>query len=143
MPVLDAAAHAAAPVEEVWKLLYDPERFPDWWQGLAAVAPAREEGAGDVTFFPDGHPDFPLPQLLRADGDGRGVTVSCLVSRLVFAWRLAPAGHDDEEATRISVHVEIPEAEAHRLETQRESIRASLRALAELAEATAAPPARG
>ena len=33
------AARSAAPVEEVWKLLYDPSRFPEWWQGLEAVEP--------------------------------------------------------------------------------------------------------
>jgi hypothetical protein len=33
-------------------------------------------------------------------------------------------------ATRISVHVEIPQAEAHRLGTQREAIAASLSRLA-------------
>ena len=58
--------------------------------------------------YPDGYPDFPMPQQLRTDGDGHKVLVSCLVSDLVFEWRLEPLG----ERTRIAVHVEIPEAEA-------------------------------
>ena len=57
------------------------------------------------------------------------MTVSCLVSDLRFDWRLEPDG----EGTLITVDVEIPEAEAHRLDTQREIISASMRRLAELA----------
>ena len=57
------------------------------------------------------------------------MTVSCLVSDLRFDWRLEPDG----EGTLITVDVEIPEAEAHRLDTQREIISSSMRRLAELA----------
>ena len=48
----------------------------------------------------------------------------------MFEWRL-----DEEPAggTRISVHVEIPEAEAHRLEDQRAAVHGSLVRLADLA----------
>jgi hypothetical protein len=70
-----------------------------------------------------------MPQNLRTDADGRRVTVSCLVSDLVFAWKLEPDG----DGTRIAVHVEIPEEEAARLDDQRAAIAASLRALADLA----------
>jgi uncharacterized protein YndB with AHSA1/START domain len=139
MPTFDDSTTSAAPVEEVWKLLYDPFRFPDWWRGLETVAPGGDERGGDVTFYPAGYPDFPMPQQLQMAGDGRGVTVSCLVSDLVFEWRLEPAG----DGTRIGVHVEIPEREAHRLETQRDAVSGSLRSLAALAEATGAPPAPG
>ena len=51
------------------------------------------------------------------------MTISCLVSYLRFEWRLEPSGAD---ATRITVHVEIPEEEAHRLDGQRDAVRASL-----------------
>ena len=83
--------------------------------------------------YPDGYPDFPMPQQLETTREQRSVKISCLVSDLRFEWRLAPL--DDGEATAISVHVEIPDAEAHRLETQREVIRRSLARLAELAAA--------
>ena len=56
-----------------------------------------------------------MPQNLRTDADGKRVTVPCLVSDLVFAWQLEPL----EDGTRIAVHVEIPEAEAFRLDDQR------------------------
>jgi hypothetical protein len=132
MPTFDDAATSDAPVEEVWKLLYDPSRFPEWWEGIETVEP----GPGGFTMYPRGYPDFPMPQMLRSDG--RRVTISCLVSHLVFEWRLEPTAAD---GTRIAVHVEIPEAEAHRLDGQRAAVSASLRSLAALA--TGVPPARG
>ena len=55
--------------------------------------------------------------------------VSCLVSELRFEWRLEPTN----QGTRITVDVEIPDAEAHRLDAQREIISASMKRLAELA----------
>jgi uncharacterized protein YndB with AHSA1/START domain len=143
VPSFDDSTVAQAPVEEVWKLLYDPMCFPRWWEGVETTEPAGEGAGGDFTMYPDGYPDFPMPQALRADGDGRTVTISCLVSDLVFEWRLEPLAADD--GTRIAVHVEIPEAEAHRLDGQRDVVSASLRSLAALAAATPtdAPRARG
>ena len=133
VPQFDDAAISAAPVEEVWKLLYDPARFPEWWRGIGTVEPRAHEGRGDFTMFTDGYPDFPMPQELRSDLSGRSVTVSCLVSDLVFAYRLTPLTEGD--GTEIAVHVELPEEEAHRLETQRGVVRDSLETLAALAAA--------
>ena len=135
MPGFDDAITAAAPVEEVWKLLYDPARFPEWWAGVGSVQPRPE---GGYTMYPEGYPDFPMPQQLRTDTDGRRVTISCLVSDLVFEWRLEPV----DDGTRVGVHAELPEREAHRLADQRAAVSASLRSLAALAgtDAPAAPP---
>jgi uncharacterized protein YndB with AHSA1/START domain len=121
----DSATSAAAP-EEVWKLLYDPSRFPEWWTGVGTV---DLDAPGTYTMYPEGYPDFPMAQLLETRRDEQRVTVSCLVSDLRFEWRLAPAG----EGTLITVDVEIPEAEAARLDTQREVISGSMRRLAALA----------
>ena len=122
----DTAMSAAAP-EEVWKLLYDPSRFPEWWSGVGTV---EVGGAGrGYTMYPDGYPDFPMAQLLETRRTEQRVTISCLVSDLRFEWRLAPEG----DGTLISVEVEIPEAEAGRLDAQREIIAGSMRRLAELA----------
>ena len=130
MPTFDDSATTSAPVEEVWKLLYDPARMVEWWEGIERVEPS---GDGEITIYPDGYPDFPMPQELRTAADGHGLTISCLVSYLVFEYRLEPL----DPGTRISVHVEIPEEEAHRLEAQRAGVSASLRSLAALAAATA------
>ena len=126
MPSFHDTASSAAPPENVWKLLYDPARFPDWWAGIGTV---EVRDAGSYTMYPDGYPDFPMAQLLDTQHDQHRVTISCLVSDLRFEWRLEPDG----EGTLISVDVEIPEVEAHRLEGQREMISASMRRLAALA----------
>ena len=112
----------------MWKLLYDPARFPDWWAGIGTV---DVTGDGQYTLYPEGYPDFPMAQLLDTRRDEGRVTVSCLVSDLHFEWRLQPDG----DGTLITVDVEIPEAEAHRLDGQREVISASMKRLAELASA--------
>lgn len=144
MPSFDDAVTTAAPIEEVFKLLYDPARIGTWLQGVDLVEPHGHDGRGDFTVYPAGFPDYPMPQGLRTGADGRTVVFSCLMFALEYAWRLEPAGADGD-ATRIAVRVEIPEAEAERLEEQRALIGASLLALAAVAErsATAAPRARG
>ena len=129
MPRFSDTVTTPAPPEEVWKLLYDASRFPDWWEGVETV----REGEDGPTFYPDGYPDFPMPQMLESSRDGGRVKVSCLVSDIRFEWRLA----EEDGGTRISVDVEIPVEESHRLERQSEIATASLRNLAELASAAA------
>ncbi len=126
MPTFTLTARSLTPVEEVWKLLHDPARFPEWWDGMATVVPGPD---GVYTMWPAGWPDFPMQQRLQAGtGDGR-VTISCLVSDIVFRWQLRAAG----EATDIEVEVELPEHEAHRVPEQRRSIERSLDFLVALA----------
>jgi hypothetical protein len=71
-----------------------------------------------------------MAQQLRTSGDGRRITISCLVSFLEFEWTLEEA---DGDATRVTVRVEIPEVEAHRLDDQRAAVRASLEKLTTVA----------
>jgi uncharacterized protein YndB with AHSA1/START domain len=123
VPSFHDSAASAAPPEEIWGLLYDPARFPDWWAGIETV---EVQSDGEYTIYPDGYPDFPMAQLLDTERRNQRVTVSCLVSDLRFEWRLQPDG----DGTIITVDVEIPDAEAHRLQSQRETIRASLQRLA-------------
>ena len=86
MPGFTLTAPAAAPVEEVWKLLFDPTRFPEWWAGIAT---ARVEEAGAYTIWPDGQPDYPMPQQMRADRGAGRVAMSCKVNDIEFSWQLA------------------------------------------------------
>lgn len=130
MPGFVLTARAQAPVEEVWKLLHDPARFPEWWAGVQTV---RSDGSGRFTLWPAGYPEFPMAQRLRTEhADGR-VTISCLVSDLEYRWQLTEAG----EATDIEVAVMLPDQEAHRLATQRQLISESISRLAALAVLTA------
>jgi uncharacterized protein YndB with AHSA1/START domain len=128
MPAFSLTAHAGAPVEEVWKLLHDPARFPEWWEGVETVA----AGAGGAyTIWPSGYPDYPMAQQLRAEPDDGRVTISCLVSDLIFVWRLRADG----ETTDIDVEVELPERESHRLPVQRDLLTKSLANLSAIAAA--------
>lgn len=68
-------------------------------------------------------PDFPMAQILDIRRTEHRVAISCLVSDLRFEWRLEATG----EGTLIAVDVEIPESEAHRLDTQREVISTSVK----------------
>jgi len=128
MPEFRLSASTTAPVEEVWKLLHDPSRFPEWWSGIETV---RTEGVDTYTMWPEGHPNFPMVQQLRTEpADGR-VTISCLVSNLEFRWQLS----EQSPGTAITVTVEIPPAEAHRLGDQQQLIANSLHRLVDLAAA--------
>ena len=127
MPGFALSTDCRAPVEEVWKLLFDPARFPDWWAGIETV---RKDAPGQFTQWPVGYPDFPMPQKLRADqADGR-VIISCQISAIDVIWQLAEAG----AGTAIHVNVTLPDSEAHRLDRQHQIIEASLHRLAALAE---------
>jgi uncharacterized protein YndB with AHSA1/START domain len=131
MPSFHDSAVTRADAQEVWKLLYDPARFPEWWAGIGTVEQSSDEAS--YTMYPEGYPDFPMAQLLDTAREEGRVTVSCLVSDLRFEWALEPLAGG---GTRIAVDVEIPEAEAARLDGQRETIRASLAKLAELSALT-------
>jgi uncharacterized protein YndB with AHSA1/START domain len=128
MPGFALSASCRAPVEEVWKLLFDPARFPQWWVGIETV---RADAPGTFTQWPTGYPDFPMPQKLRVDQAHERVTISCQVSDIDVVWQLAEAG----AGTSIHVTVSLPEQEAHRLDGQHRVIEESLHRLAALAEA--------
>ena len=89
MPGFALSAQCRAPVEEVWKLLFDPARFPDWWAGIETV---RKDAPGEFTQWPAGYPDFPMPQKLRVDQASERVTISCQVSDIEIVWQLAEEG---------------------------------------------------
>jgi uncharacterized protein YndB with AHSA1/START domain len=128
MPGFTLSAGCRAPVEEVWKLLFDPARFPDWWAGIETV---RKDAPGEFTQWPAGYPDVPMPQKLRVDQASERVTISCQVSDIDVVWQLAEAG----TGTSITVTVSLPEREARRLEGQHQAISESLHRLTALAEA--------
>jgi hypothetical protein len=128
MPGFELSADCDAPVEEVWKLLFDPARFPDWWFGIETV---RKDAPDQFTLWLAWHRDFPMPQSLRVDEANERVTISCLVLDIEVVWQLTEAG----TGTSISVNVTLPEREAHRLDGQHLVMEKSLRRLTRLAEA--------
>jgi hypothetical protein len=130
LPSFQHNTMAAAPP----KVLYDPSRFPEWWAGVEAVEVEKQsadaDGPTSYSKYSARYPGVPLPHQLHASRDQQSVVVSCLVSDVRFDWRLEPL--NDGQATRISVHVEIPQAEAHRFGAESEVIATSLSRLAAL-----------
>jgi uncharacterized protein YndB with AHSA1/START domain len=127
MPEFLERSGCRAPAEEVWKLLHDPRRFPEWWAGTERVEPGED---GAVTRYLDGWPDFPMPTAISSRQDGGCIVISCLRSDIVHEWTLEPA----PEGCAVRVRVEIPDEEAARLEPMRDEVRASLARLVEVAQ---------
>ena len=117
MPRFTLTGTAGAPVEDVWKLLFDPTRYPEWWVGVESMR--------------IGPP--------RADRERGWVTVSCQASAIEFVWQLAEHG----DGTRITVRVDLPPDLAELLEPERAAVTASLAALATVAAADHRPTATG
>ena len=134
MPSFSDSTTVAAPPEEVWKILYDPTRFPDWWAHVARAESGDPDAASDYTIDTTAQPDFPTPQRLETVHEDRRVVFSCLVTDLRFDWRLEPL--DGGGATQIGVHVDIPEDKAHYLDAEREAITISLSRLATIASSS-------
>ena len=122
------SARSEAPPEEVWKILYDPARFTDWWEGMETTS----VGDGEFTLQQVGVPELQIPNRLEVRSAGSAVVISCLLHDFVYDWRLEPL--DGGRATRISVHVAIPDDKVERFEQfQRAMMGASVRRLAEVA----------
>ena len=130
MPEFSERSHCRAPAEEVWKLLHDPARFPDWWAGTERVEPG---GDGAVTRYLDGWPDFPMPTAVTSRREAGAIVISCLRSDIVHEWTLSPA----EDGCDVAVRVTIPEEEAARLDPVRAEVGASLAQLVQVAQAAA------
>ena len=127
MPAFTEERVCAAPAEEVWKLLYDPWRYPEWWTGTDAVA---EEGGGVVR-----HSDGQVwPTVVEAGRVREQVVISCVLTDIVFRWTLSP----DAGGCRVRLDVAIPDREASRLGMQETAMRESIERLARAAERSAA-----
>jgi len=126
VPEFEETAHCRASAREVWRLLYDPARFGEWWEGTERVDIGRE----GVTRYTDQYPGVAFPTTIASRSEGGRVTISCVLTDIVFDWTLepAPAGCD------VRLAVRIPEREAGRLAGQRAAMRASVRRLVEAAE---------
>jgi uncharacterized protein YndB with AHSA1/START domain len=133
MPEIDGTVLVAAPLEDVWKLVHDPLRYPEWWSGVGAT----EVTANDrYTMWPAGYPDYPMAQALQSTSADRRVTISCLVSDLEFRWQLEARG----ESTKVISHITIPPAESARVDAQHRALQSALARLALLATGAPAPP---
>ena len=127
MPAFTERLTCAAPAEEVWKLLYDPWRYPEWWTGTDAVS----ESGGDVVRHSDGEV---WPTTIEAHRTGEQVVISCVLTDIVFRWTLAP----DPRGCRVTLEVAIPDQQAARHGMQETAMRDAIVRLGRAAERSAA-----
>ena len=127
MPEFMMSAFCGSPAEEVWKLLYDPYRFSEWWCGTARVANVTGDTA---TRYMAEWPDFPYPTRVTTRSDGTRVIISCLLSDITQEWTLEPDG----VGCVVRLRVEGPDAESARLATVRDELASSLPRLIAAAE---------
>lgn len=129
MPAFEESAVCRAPAEEIWKLLHDPARFPEWWSGLERV----EATGNEVSRYMAAWPDFAYPTRVSTRREHGRVTVSCLLSDIRQEWTLSR----DSDGCRVQVRVELPEGEVERLGAVRAEVQASLPRLAAAGERAA------
>lgn len=135
MPSFSESVVCAAPAERIWRLLYDPRRYPEWLTGTARVEIEGES----VTRYLEGYPDFPMPTRIESERRGQSVRISCLVSDIDLDFLLEP----HPEGCLVRLEGRLPEHEAARLEPVQETSRAALASLAALAEGRGRQPAVG
>ncbi|MDX6556917.1 MAG: hypothetical protein QOD86_3112 [Miltoncostaeaceae bacterium] len=126
MPGFTEEGTCRAPAVEVWKLLHDPERYMDWWTGTERV----DVGEGDVIRYVPDEPGIAWPTAIASSESGGRVTISCILSGIVYDWTLSPR----PPGCTVSLHVEIPEELAAKLEGQMRSLRSAFGRLVDLAE---------
>jgi hypothetical protein len=89
-------------------------------------------GDGEFTLQHVDFPELQIPNRLEVRDAGSAVVISCLLHDFIYDWRLEPL--DGGQATRISVHVGIPDEKVADFEQfQRAMMGASVRRLAEVA----------
>ena len=118
-----------APALQVWKLLYDPARFPEWWAGITRSEPTAD-GAVIQTSAVAG--DYPLS--ITATRESPGVMIRCPTTGSVYSWTI------ESYSDGCQVQVEFPDGEQEQLRLSRERILASLPRLAAMAETTPEHP---
>jgi uncharacterized protein YndB with AHSA1/START domain len=133
VPEFDDEIHCDAPAIEVWKLLHDPDRLPEWWAGVERTERAAD---GTVTRYMALWPEFAYPTRIETRHEGARVIISCLLSDIEHRWTLEPAAG----GCIARVHVTVPAEEASRLDAIRREVEASLPRLAAAAASTSGPP---
>jgi hypothetical protein len=128
MPVIEAEALVAAPAEEVFKILHDPTRHPEWWVGVDAIEGVHRQDDA-LRFWVDSR-DYPGARLEQRQEPlaGGGIVMTCLRYDIRFRWRLIPEG----DATRVRAQVEIPDQSRELTDGYRARIPASLERLTTL-----------
>lgn len=129
MPGFTEEGTCRAPAVEVWKLLHDPGRYMEWWTGTERV----EIADATVTRYVPDAPGFAYPTAVSTSADEGRVTISCVLTDIVYEWSLAPR----PPGCAVRLRVDIPEELAGKLEGQMRDMRSAFGRLVEVAERAA------
>ena len=128
--MFEEEAICRAPALEVWKLLQDPLRYPEWWDGLVDAQPTPD----GLTRWMGALPGVPIPTRVDLRRQAGGVVIRCEVTGIVHVLMLEPA----REGCRVRLRAAIPAGERERwLDQQHAEVRASLPRLVRAAERSA------
>ena len=128
--LIEESALCRAPALEVMKLLQDPLRYHEWWDGLTDAQPT----ADGLTRWMGAVPGTPIPTRIDLRRGAGGVVLRCEVTGIVHVWMIEPAGG----GCRVRLRAAVPAQEADRwLTQQRAEARASLPRLVAAAERAA------
>lgn len=131
--VIEESALCRAPALEVMKLLQDPLRYREWWEGLTDAQPTTD----GMTRWMGASPGTPIPTRIDLRRAAGGVVLRCELTGIVHVWMLEPAGG----GCRVRLRAAVPAQEASRwLTQQRAELRASLPRLVAAAERDAGMP---
>ncbi len=125
MVAFEESVFCHAPPLHVWKLLYDPVRFSDWWSGVQRSEPSRD----GVNFYLE-EGTAPFPMHIATAREASRVVIRCMATDDLYTWVLEP--HPD--GCRVRVRVEVAEDETERLQARHDGLLASLPRLAAAAE---------
>lgn len=126
MPGFTESGVCRAPAVEVWKLLHDPARYTEWWTGTERV---QVDGDGLARYVRDA-PGFAYPTAIATTGAGDRVTISCVLTDIVYEWTLEP----DPAGCAVRLRVEIPADLAAKLDGQLRDMRDAFARLVAMAE---------
>jgi hypothetical protein len=91
-------------VLEVWKLLQDPTRYSEWWDGLVEAQPTPD----GVIRRMGALPGVPIPTRIEFRRAAAGVVIRCEVTGIVHLWTLEPVW----EGCRVRLRAAVPGQEA-------------------------------
>lgn len=113
MPRVSASRELLAPRADVWAFIAEPQHFPDWWPGIAAVTPDRRGFAEGARWEVHGSD---RPTLFRRATSSGMLLVRAIRPHELFAWTLTGDHIDAElglraagqERTVVTLDVEAP-----------------------------------
>lgn len=115
-----------APPLHVWKLLYDPARFSEWWSGVQRSEPSRD----GANFYLGEQREGPFAMHIATARESSRILIRCMATDDLYTWTLEP----HPEGCRVRVRVEVAANEAERAQARHDSLLASLPKLAAVAK---------